>query len=80
MDAAQDHTADFERAREFAHRRAKDRQSLPLYRLPELAAPVAYAATLRQIDAALPAKVRRGWRWRILFLRASLDEELQRSG
>lgn len=35
---------------------------------------------LEEVDAKLPASVRRSWRWRLLVLRAYLDCELRRTG
>ena len=37
-------------------------------------------ALARQVDGQLPAWARRGWRWRILFLRAVLDHERHQGG
>jgi hypothetical protein len=50
-----------------------------LYAMPRVREPGRYAEPLRRIDGALPAGARRAWRWRVLWLRASLDEELLRS-
>ncbi|MDD5678666.1 MAG: hypothetical protein PHW60_11880 [Kiritimatiellae bacterium] len=36
---------------------------------------IAYAL-IRKVDARLPPRIRSGWRWRILFLRATIDREL----
>lgn len=52
----------------------------PIYRLPKVVKPVRHAATLRRVDAQLPAAKRTAWRWRVLYLRALLDEELARTG
>lgn len=49
-----------------------------LYILPGL--PAGTLATLQQADAQLPEPARKSWRWRVLLLRALLDDELQRSG
>lgn len=35
---------------------------------------------MRRADGKLAAQARRGWRWRILYLRALIDDELNRSG
>jgi hypothetical protein len=35
---------------------------------------------MREADAKLTPQVRRSWRWRILFLRALIDDELSRNG
>lgn len=51
-----------------------------IYWQTQVVAPERYAGALRRVDAQLPAAARTAWRWRILFLRALLDEELQRSG
>jgi hypothetical protein len=59
---------------------ASDNDMPVFYRLPKVAQPERYAELLRRADAHMPAAARTGWRWRILFLRALLDEELHRSG
>lgn len=51
-----------------------------IHHLNKVVAPERYAGLLRTADARLPAAARSAWRWRILFLRALLDEELSRSG
>jgi hypothetical protein len=50
-----------------------------VYTSPRLTEPVSYANTMRRLDKALPPAVRTAWRWRVLWLRAALDEEIQRS-
>ena len=50
-----------------------------VYTSPRLTEPVSYAKTMRRIDTSLPPAVRTAWRWRILWLRAALDEEIQQS-
>ena len=51
-----------------------------IYCQPKVVAPERYASALRRIAAQLPAATRQRWRWRIIFLRALLDEELNCSG
>ncbi|MCG3147453.1 MAG: hypothetical protein PCFJNLEI_00893 [Verrucomicrobiae bacterium] len=51
-----------------------------IYSIPKVTKPVRYAATLRRVNAQLPAAKRTAWRWRVLYLRVLLDEELQRTG
>lgn len=51
-----------------------------IYRTPKVTKPVRHASLLRRIDAKLPPEKRSAWRWRVLYLRALLDEELLRSG
>lgn len=50
----------------------------------EFGTPMAQAEACRELinrlDAALPDPIRRSWRWRILWLRATLDSELKQSG
>ena len=35
---------------------------------------------ISEVDAQLPPRVREGWRWRVVFLRALIDEEFKSSG
>ena len=42
--------------------------------------PNAYARLIEAADRRLPAYARRGWRWRVLYVRAALDKELHESG
>ena len=51
-----------------------------IYWLHKMQAPERYAGALRRVAAQLPALARQAWRWRIIYLRALLDEELHRSG
>ena len=51
-----------------------------IYWLPKVVTPEHSANTLRRVDSRLPKAARQAWRWRILFLRALLDEALHRSG
>ena len=45
---------------------------------PDQVKPAAELA--RRIDAAMPEPARSGWRWRILYLRALIDEQLMKDG
>ncbi|MCU0521170.1 MAG: hypothetical protein MUF84_10820 [Anaerolineae bacterium] len=51
-----------------------------LYRFVDRPNALAAAAMVARMDRRLPARVRSCWRWRLLWLRATLDAELQRSG
>ncbi len=51
-----------------------------IYWQPQVTAPEPSADSCRQINAQLPVATRKSWRWRIIFLRALLDEELKHSG
>ena len=51
-----------------------------IFTIPRVTAPEKAAGILRRIDAQLPVAARNAWRWRILFIRALLDEEVHRSG
>jgi hypothetical protein len=50
-----------------------------IYTVPANPRAGATMARLQRVDAQLPAEKRSAWRWRVLFLRALLDDELQRS-
>ncbi|MCG3148621.1 MAG: hypothetical protein PCFJNLEI_02066 [Verrucomicrobiae bacterium] len=50
-----------------------------IYTVPANPCAGATVARLQRVDAQLPAEKRVAWRWRVLFLRALLDDELQRS-
>jgi len=51
-----------------------------LYCLPDMEAPEAASRMLREAEKTMTARARTAWRWRILRVRAELDEELHRSG
>jgi len=51
-----------------------------IFLLPKVTAPEHAASILRRVETQLPVAARNAWRWRILLLRALLDEELHRSG
>ena len=51
-----------------------------IYWMHKMKAPERYAGVIRRVEAQLPAPARQAWRWRIIYLRALLDEELHRSG
>jgi len=55
-------------------------ESPSIFLMPKVATPERSADLLRRVENQLPAAVRNAWRWRILFLRTLLDEELHRSG
>ncbi len=50
------------------------------YRLPKLKRPERYLDILRSAERDLGKRATERWRWRVLWLRASLDAELQASG
>ena len=82
MEETLDHQLAAGKAREIVEAGGWDKSSdeLPaVYWMPKVTKPKRYADALRRADATLPAAVRKAWRWRILFLRALLDEELHRS-
>ena len=56
------------------HRRTARRVERPLERTGE-----AYEL-LRAVDSKLTPQARQAWRWRILYLRALIDEELRKTG
>lgn len=83
MEETLDHGLDYGRIREVMSVGGWDKvtgATPPIYVLPKVTTPARYAAALRRVDAQLPAAVRAGWRWRVLYLRALLDDELHRSG
>jgi hypothetical protein len=50
-----------------------------IYTIPANPVAAQTLARFRRVDEQLPAAKRTAWRWRVLLLRALLDEELQRS-
>ena len=52
----------------------------PLYRWVDRPNALLVAAVVAQVERALPPRVRQTWRWRLLWLRAAIDAEMQRSG
>ncbi len=81
MEESLDHGVDGAQARAIIEAGGwnKREQSAAIYGLPNVRAP-SYTGILRRADRQLPAAARAAWRWRILMLRAMLDEELLRSG
>ncbi len=51
----------------------------PIYAQPPVVTPQQALQTLRRVNEQLPVEKRTAWRWRILLLRALLDDELSRS-
>lgn len=51
-----------------------------LYRLTKLKSPPLHWEVLHKVDRELSPQARASWRWRILYLRAALDQELCASG
>jgi hypothetical protein len=75
LETAMDHNIDHAAIAEAL--RAGHWDGAPIYKLP----PTGSARSLlRQVENEIPAEKRAGWRWRLLMLRALLDEELNRSG
>ncbi|MCG3147452.1 MAG: hypothetical protein PCFJNLEI_00892 [Verrucomicrobiae bacterium] len=80
MEETLDHNIAGAKAREIVEAGGWEQSTETIYWLPKVTKPERYAAALRRADKKLPAAARTAWRWRILFLRALLDEELLRSG
>jgi hypothetical protein len=78
MERTHNHVVDFELARKWARGEASD--DAVLYLLPRVTAPDRVTRLLREAEKTLTAYARTAWRWRILRVRAELDEELHQSG
>ena len=50
------------------------------YKLPALSQTAECRALFQRAEAQLPARVQQSWRWRILAIRAALDEALAKGG
>jgi hypothetical protein len=62
------------------HHAQEDAGDGVIYKLAKTAQAGACAALMRGLDVRVEAPARRAWRWRILAIRAALDDELARSG
>lgn len=82
LEEAMDHSIDHRTIYEVLHSGGWEGfpRAIPrIYAQPPAFAPQQALQTLQRVDEQLPQAKRTAWRWRILMLRALLDEELHRS-